>query len=261
RNRNPEPTADDLKKESRNFWIFTAVVALLVAAAILFILWRRGIIFSDPTETPAPSTTAAVSTEESTTLPVTSTEEPTTEEVTTEEPTTEEVTTEEPTEDPAEEVVLHYSNIFVVKADEANSLYVRDAGSPEGKVIGILYGFSGGEILGEEGDWYHVSSGSVTGYVSKNFVQTGDAAKELAKAHTALHAKVTADTLNVRSAPDTSDDGNIINTVLKGASLPYLATEGNFYKITDPNGNVGYVSTAFSDLGYYLDEAVPYTQP
>ncbi len=252
------PTAEDLRKESRNFWIFTGIVALLVVAAVLFILWRRGIIFNQPTTTETPTTTEAPTTTE---VPTT-TEIPTTPEPTTAEPTTEVPTTVEPSTEPdTSEVLEHYSNLFVVKADQADSLYVRNVPSPDAMVIGILYGYSGGEITGEEGEWYAVFSGSINGYVSKAYVATGNEAAVLAKQNATLHAKITAATVRVRSSADTSSDENIINTVAQGACLPYVATEGEFYRIKDPSGREGYVSVHYSNLGYYLDEAVPYRLP
>ena len=52
------------------------------------------------------------------------------------------------------------------------------------KIIGKMTSKSGGEILEttEDGGWYKIKSGPVTGYVKSEFILTGEAAKQEATA-------------------------------------------------------------------------------
>ena len=51
---------------------------------------------------------------------------------------------------------------------------IRDAAGENGAVIGQIYNNSAADILGQEGDWYLVKSGDVTGYVKSEFFATGE---------------------------------------------------------------------------------------
>jgi len=240
---------EDMKKEARRFWIFTAVIAVLVAAAVLFILYKREIIFA-----PAETTPVAVSTTQPTTPVQTTTELQTTTEAptTSETPTTTEPTTEPPTEtSEADLVVANYSNPFVVV--DTDTLNIRATAEPAGQVVGYLARYAGGEVVGESGDWYEVQSGAVHGFVSKQFAKTGDDAIVLMKEHYVQGLRVTADSLNVRGGAST--EAAIVGSVVKGAVFENLGLEGDFYKIQYNATTVGYVNKDFVTAGVYMLEA------
>ena len=69
-------------------------------------------------------------------------------------------------------------------------------------VIGKLMGGSACEILDDSQEgWYQVSSGGLEGYISSEFVQTGEAAKTEAFELVKKMAVITTDKLNIRSEP------------------------------------------------------------
>lgn len=96
--------------------------------------------------------------------------------------------------------------------------------------------------------WYQITSGSLTGYVSADYITLGtDLASE------PLRGMVTTGTLNVRSGPGTSYGK--VGTLRRGASVTIEDTVGNWYKVS---GSVnGYVS---SDYVVILDGSVGSSQ-
>jgi len=243
---------DELKREARNFWIFTAIIAFLVVLAVLFILWKREIIFVNETTQATVATKAtevAKSTEsQTTTVAPTTTEEQTT----TEETTTAETTVVETK--PEEKVFENYENPFIVL--DTDSLNIRQQPNATAPIIGSLKRYAGGEVIEDAGEWVHIKSGNVDGYVSKQFIKTGDDAKVVLPDHAFQAVKVKAETtLNVRATA--TADGAILGTVKRGQIIASEGLENGFYKITfkSANAEVGYVSADFCDFGYYLVEA------
>ncbi|MBQ2106856.1 MAG: SH3 domain-containing protein, partial [Lachnospiraceae bacterium] len=91
-----------------------------------------------------------------------------------------------------------YANLGI--AEVSGYLNVRKTPESFGEVIGKLYRGAACEIVdtSKEG-WYKISSGGVTGYVSSQYIHTGDKAREMASEFVAERAVVQADKLNVRS--------------------------------------------------------------
>ena len=254
-----QATRDDLRKETIRFWIFTAIVALIVAGAVLFILNHKGIINLFDRETTTAATTAEPTTEPTTEK----TTEATTEATTTEEPTTEETTTEEPTteaEAGPESVVENYNNMFMCREvygeNLIDTLNVRATPSTDGTVIALLRPYEGGEILADDGTWLRIMTGGIEGYVSKAFTFTGDEAKAIAHEHAMEGVKSTADELNIRIAAST--DAEIMEIAKKDTVMELLDEEGDFYKVRFAGDTVGYVSKEFVEKGYYLKEGTRY---
>ena len=260
------PSADQMRKESIRFWIFTLIVALLVAAAVLFILNKRGIIDLKGMFAGQETTTTAPETEETTTTTAEETTTTTTAEETTttaEETSAEEeettVSEEETTETvPAEtsSVKDNYTNMFVV-AEGNYTLNIRAAATTDSAIVGIINEFGGGSILEQSGEWYHINSGSVDGYVKAEFVLTGEEAEAAAEAHASEKVKINADSINVRQAAST--DAEILDSAVKGAVFAYLGEENGFYHIQFNATYEGYVSMDYASLGSYLEEAIVYS--
>ena len=206
-------------------------------------------------------------TEETETTPETVTEAETQETESTEEETAEtEESTEGTTEETSEEtteaeteadlrmaVLDHYAQLFVVTG--AETLNVREAPAADAKIIGAMEAFAGGEVLEmtEDGAWYHIMSGGVDGYVSAEFISTGEEAKQPAIEHAAERLKVNVDAANVRSGADVGSE--VIDMGLLGAVYMPVAEEGDFYQIEYFDGQSAYISKSCVEKGWYLAEA------
>ena len=161
--------------------------------------------------------------------------------------------------DPRTAVLDAYENLGVVKGVN-NYLNLRNAPSTDGEIVGIILKNGGAEVLESTGTgWYKVSSGGVTGYVSEEFLATGEEAKQLAVENAMLRLTVSAERLNVREAP--SLEAAVFTQIVAGERYDVAEVLDGWYKIDFGMGDdgsevVGYVSQDYSWSGYYLDEAI-----
>lgn len=131
-----------------------------------------------------------------------------------------------------------YDTIAIAQVNEY--VNIRDAAGENGAVIGKLYNNSGAEILGQEGDWYLIKSGNVTGYVKSEFFATGQKAQELAAEVATEVATVNTTTLMVRSKAN--EEADILTMVGDSENLHVLADEGDWVKVAVDDDVEGYVS-------------------
>lgn len=144
-------------------------------------------------------------------------------------------------------IIDGYANLGI--AEVSGYLNVRKTPESFGEVIGKLYRGGACEIIDTSKDgWYKISSGGVTGYVSAQYIHTGDAAREMAAEYVAERAIVQADKLNVRS--EASQDGEIVGQVLKNERYLVRGQEEGWIKIED-----GYISADYVEIELALDEA------
>ncbi|MCI7261995.1 MAG: SH3 domain-containing protein [Otoolea sp.] len=145
-------------------------------------------------------------------------------------------------------VVESYSNLGIVQV--SGYLNMRESASKDGKIVGKLLGGSACEILDDESaeGWYQVSSGGLTGYISSEFVLTGEAAKTEAFEQVKKMAVITADKLNVRSEPN--QDAQVVEQVLKNERYSIVGEQDGWIQISN-----GYISADYVDVRYALNEA------
>lgn len=110
-----------------------------------------------------------------------------------------------------ENTTYGYKNIGF--AQVKGNLNVRKKASKNASIAGKLTNNNVVEIVGEsdDGKWLQIESGKLKGYVSSEYIVTGDEAKAIAEEQIATYATVKTNTLRVRSKPST--DSNIITKV------------------------------------------------
>ncbi len=91
-------------------------------------------------------------------------------------------------------------------ANVEGNINIREAASTDASMVGKLPENAGCEILGTEGDWTHISSGEVEGYVLSEYLLTGDAAITKANEVARYTATVNTDSLRVRLEPNTTSE-------------------------------------------------------
>ena len=138
-------------------------------------------------------------------------------------------------------VKSEYADIAVAQVD--NYVNVRNTPGEEGEVLGKLYDKSAATVEGEENGWYKITSGSVTGYVKKEFVVVGD--EELAKSVGTRYAKVNTETLKVRT--DASMEASVLGLVPGGDDLVVSEEVDGWVKVSMEEGE-GYISTDYVTL-------------
>ncbi len=149
-----------------------------------------------------------------------------------------------------------YRNIGISSVD--NYLNVREEPSEDGKIIGKMTSKSAGEILetSEDGEWYKIQSGPVTGYVKAEYIRTGEAAKQEALEVAELMAIVSTDRLNVRTEPST--DSKIWTQISNNERYAVLSQQDGWVEI-ELDTTSAYVSTDFVDVRYALPEAIEFS--
>lgn len=145
-----------------------------------------------------------------------------------------------------QKVVDSYQNLGIVQV--SGYLNIRETPSLDGKIIGKLSGDGACEIVETEGEWSHITTGGVDGYISNQYLLTGDEAREKALGLVKLRATVTADNLNIRQTPEL-DPANIVGQALKGERYVVNGLEDGWIQIQE-----GYISSEYAQVSYSLDE-------
>ena len=144
-------------------------------------------------------------------------------------------------------VVDSYTTLGLVQV--SGYLNVRKTPEPNGDIIGKLQENSACEIIGEEGEWYHITSGGVDGYISSQYVISGEEAREKALEQVKLRAIVTTDNLNIRKDPSLAPD-NVVAQALLGERYEVLGQQEGWIQIPS-----GYISSEYAEVRYALNEA------
>lgn len=145
-----------------------------------------------------------------------------------------------------EEALDAYANLGI--ADVEEFLNVRDA-AENGMVIGRLPSGGACDILETEGEWHHIRSGEVEGYVNSQYLLTGEEARERAMEEIEEMAVVTAESVNIRSEPAISY-ANVVGQAWTGDRYPVVSVEDGWIQVED-----GYISADYADVRYALPEA------
>ena len=159
-------------------------------------------------------------------------------------------------------MVLDYYNKPGV-SNVTNYLNIRQKPGLEEKVIGKLPSHAGCEILEELDGWYKIRSGNLTGYVSSDYILTGDAARNAAMEHAELMAIVSTDVLNARMEPST--EAKIWTQITNKERYHVVDQLDGWVKIEfDESGDDGetttaYVASEYVDVRYALDEAIKFS--
>lgn len=144
-------------------------------------------------------------------------------------------------------VVDSYQNMGLVQV--SGYLNVRETPGADGKIIGKLQENSVCEIVGTEGEWSHITSGGIEGYINNQYVTTGDEARQKALAYVERMAVVNTEKLNIRSAPEL-DPANVVEQALINERYPVVAEADGWVQIDE-----GYVSADYVTVRWALNEA------
>ena len=160
-------------------------------------------------------------------------------------------------------VLDSYNNLGIIKCNG----YINFRSEPNEKntrsIIGLMNNGDALDIL--EWDiknnsvYCKVKSGGMTGYVAKQFVMTGDVAREEAKKNAAVRAIVLVDKLRMRSEPNTNSD-NVVGTTYKGERYKLISLENDWAKVHADNledVQSAYISadSRYLDIKFCLSEA------
>lgn len=150
-------------------------------------------------------------------------------------------------EEAVTKVLDGYANLGI--AEVSGFLNVRKTPENYGEIVGKLQKGAACEIVDTSTEgWYKITSGGVNGYVSRQYILTGDQAKKIAAENVEERAVIQAEKLNVRATP--SQDGEIVGQVLKDERYPIKSIEDGWVQIDD-----GFISADYVTVRYALNEA------
>lgn len=139
-------------------------------------------------------------------------------------------------------VKSEYADLAVAKVNDY--VNVRKKPNEESDILGKLYKNCVATVLSEKNGWYKISSGTVEGYVKKEFVVVGD--EELTQSVGTRIAVVTTQTLKVRA--EAKADAEVLTLVAGGEELDVLSEkEKGWIKVETQDGK-GYVSADFVEI-------------
>lgn len=143
-------------------------------------------------------------------------------------------------ENEAPVVKSEFADIGVSNVAEDSYINIRSAATTESEIVGKLYSNSAVTVLGVEGEWYQIHSGSCEGYIKSEYIITGD--EELAKSISTRVAISNTDNLNIRA--DQSTEGQVLGQVNEGERLIVLEELEGWVKVATEEGE-GYVSADY----------------
>ena len=147
-----------------------------------------------------------------------------------------------------------YEHLGIVVVD--NYLNVREKPSLDGRIIGKMLNYSACNILETLNGWYYIESGEVTGYISAEYVVTGDEAVKLAMEDAKLRAAVNTEALNVRKGP--SVESEVLTQITTNERYEVLEVLDGWVKISLSSYEVAYVAAEYVEVGYSLVEAIKF---
>ena len=162
---------------------------------------------------------------------------------------TAEVTQEAPS------TIYGYTNLGIANVEE--TLNVRETPSADSSMVGKMPKNAAGEILETLDGWYKIQSGDVTGYVSADYLITGEEAAARAEEVKQTIATVKTPTLNVREEPNT--ECSILALMPQGEELNVLEDLSGWVKGDLDNTN-GFISKDYVDISVQLPKAMTMTE-
>lgn len=162
---------------------------------------------------------------------------------------TAEVTQEAPS------TIYGYTNLGIANVEE--TLNVRETPSADSSMVGKMPKNAAGEIFETLDGWYKIQSGDVTGYVSADYLITGEEAAARAEEVKQTIATVKTPTLNVREEPNT--ECSILALMPQGEELNVLEDLSGWVKVDLDNTN-GFISKDYVDISVQLPKAMTMTE-
>ena len=135
---------------------------------------------------------------------------------------------------------------LILTAKVENSLNIRKKPDEESKVTGKLFRGCAAEVIKETEGWYKIQCDDLKGWVSKDYVLTGDEADEFLKEVKPKVATVTAKTLNLRKGKST--DADVVALLEKGEQFMVLGKGKEWTRIRFTTNLEGYVSNDYIEI-------------
>lgn len=145
-----------------------------------------------------------------------------------------------------------YANVGIsIAADYVN---IRKKPNTDAEIVGKLYRGSAATIAKTEGDWVYIKSGSVSGYIMKDYLAIGYSAEKLVDQFGTKWATVTTETLRVREKE--SESSKILDLLAGDESYEVLKHESGWVKVRVDGDTTGYVRDDYVKISVQFEKAV-----
>lgn len=144
-----------------------------------------------------------------------------------------------------------YDNIGISIANDY--VNIRKESNTHSKIKGKLYRGCAAEILKVEGKWAKIKSGSVKGYIRKDYLAIGFSAEELVDKYAKKKATVTTETLFVRQHKSTE---STILTMIPEDEQYTVIEEGEYWAKIRVDDTKGFVKKDYVKITAEFKEAV-----
>lgn len=160
-------------------------------------------------------------------------------------------------DDPRFYLVGYYDNMGVI-SNPTGFVNIRSEASANAKIIGKAPAYSAFEILEESGDFYKIAAGGCEGYVSRDFVYTGDEALTVAMQKCSANAYALYDRTKAYERPNTASAE--VFEMYADNGYEVLERVGNWVRVVTNTGLVGYVNADKAAVRYTLVEPYFYEE-
>ena len=140
-----------------------------------------------------------------------------------------------------------YTNLGMAIVE--GNLNVRQEASTGSSIVGKMTNYAACEILGEENGFYQITSGNVEGYVSKDYIVTGEEALKLAQQEVKEMATVTTEALRIRE--EASTESRTLAVVNKDDDFVVVEKLDGWIKI-EVDDYEGYISADYAEVAMKL---------
>lgn len=131
---------------------------------------------------------------------------------------------------------------------------IRKKATTDSEILGKLHKGGAAQILKTEGEWVKVKSGSVTGYIKKEFLAIGEEAEKVAEKYGRVYAVVKTETLRLREKKST--DSKILTLLAGDEKYDVIGQNSKWVKVKVDDDLKGYVSKEFVDVKIKFGKAI-----
>lgn len=143
-----------------------------------------------------------------------------------------------------EEYTDDYSKLAI--AHVTNYVNVRSLPDETSEIVGYIYNGAVAnieDVAGENGDWFKINSGNVTGYIKAEFFISGEEANDVADQYITRYATVICDRLNVRK--EATAESSRIGYIENGEKVVIKEDLGDWLIVEYTEGKTGYISADY----------------
>lgn len=130
---------------------------------------------------------------------------------------------------------------------------IRSDASTQAEVVGRLYADGIVTVIADQGEWIHIISNGIEGYIKSDYLYLGERALKAIDDKYVKYAQATCTTLNIRGGVGT--EYRKVGSIAQGEQVEVLEDLGEWVKVA-VDSETGYVHKSYVDYVYDFKYAV-----